>query len=140
MLQAMAMKKSPSSNTLKSIQNVIVILNALLNILLGRAHRTIGLMNTGRTQALHRKCGCRAAFFPRKMEENYKVCDFYQHAFCIAEEIINFDYDICTGKEFSGLFPSRLGFNSSVFKYCSGDFNVDFWAFCFPRSKFIEIE
>lgn len=36
------------------------------------------------------------------MEENYKVCDFYQHAFCIAEEIINFDYDICTGKELSG--------------------------------------
>ena len=32
------------------------------------------------------------------MEENYKVCDFYQHAFCIAEEIINFDYDICTGQ------------------------------------------
>ena len=62
----------------------------------------------GRTQALYRKCGCRAAFFPRKMEENYKVCDFYQHAFCIAEEIINFDYDICTGKGFSGLFSSRF--------------------------------
>ena len=108
MLQVMAMKKSPNSNTLKSIQNVIVILNALLNILLGRAHRTIVLMNTSRTKALYRKCGCRAAFFPRKMEENYKVCDFYQHAFCIAEEIINFDYDICTGKEFSGLFPSRF--------------------------------
>ena len=108
MLQVMAMKKSPSSNTLKSIQNVIVILNALLNILLGRAHRTTVLIDSSRTQALYRKCGCRAAFFPRKMEENYKVCDFYQHAFCIAEEIINFDYDICTGKVFSGLFPLRF--------------------------------
>ena len=62
-------------------------------------------------ETLCRKCGCRAAFFPRKMEENYKVCDFYQHAFCIAEEIINFDYDICTGKELSGQctkFPEEL--------------------------------
>ena len=101
MLQVTEMKKSLSSNTLKSIQNVIVILNALLNILPGRAHRTIGNIYTsqGRTEALSRKCGCRAAFFPRKMEENYKVCDFYQHAFCIAEEIINFDYDICTGMD-----------------------------------------
>ena len=40
----MVMKKSPSSNTLKSIQNVTVILNALLNILLGRAHRTTVLI------------------------------------------------------------------------------------------------
>ena len=55
---------------------------------------------------------------------NYTICDFYQHAYCIAPAIIAFDYDICTDpKEQFNCLPECVstshqtdGFQNGVYR------------------------